>query len=222
MAEELRFQQGIGQRPAIDRHKRAPGPAAQVVQGPGYQFLAGAGLPLDQHGAVAAGDIRQDSENLLHQGGLGNDVAQPVLPVNFPAQVLHQAQVPKGLHPADDLALLVFEQRGADGDGDLFAVGSQDGDGLADHLLAGFQGMFQDAGGFADIGPEDLAARAAQGLGGRNAGDLLGGPVEEGDAPVEVNGEDPVSNAVQDSRGLGGQDRWSRGVTQARAAGGRL
>jgi hypothetical protein len=78
--------------------------------------------------------------------------------------------------------------------------------------------MLQNAGGFTDIGPEDLAARAAQGLGGRNAGDLLGGPVKEGDAPVEVNGEDPVNNAVQDSRGLGRQDRWSRGVTQARAA----
>jgi hypothetical protein len=36
------------------------------MQSPGYQFLAGAGLPLDQYGAVAAGDIRQKGENLLH------------------------------------------------------------------------------------------------------------------------------------------------------------
>ena len=86
----------------------------------------------------------------------------------------------------------------------------QDGDGLADHLFAGFQGVVQDAGGFADVGPEDLAARPAQGLIGRNAGDFFRGPVEEGNSPVEVNGEDAVSDAVKNSGGLGGKDRLSQ------------
>ena len=130
--------------------------------------------------------------------------------MDLPAQVLHQAQVPKSLDAADNLAALVFEQSGADGDGNLFAIGSKDGDGLADHLFAGFQGVVQDAGGFTDVGPEDLAARAAQGLIGRNPGDFFRGPVEEGNSPFEVNSENPVSDAVKNSGGLGRKDRLSQ------------
>ena len=136
--------------------------------------------------------------------GLGNDIAEAVLAVDFPAQVLHQAQVSKGLDPADELPRLVLEQGGADRDGNFLAVGFKDGDGLADYRLAGFQGLFQDAAGFADVGPEHLTARAAQGFGGWNAGDVLCGPVEEGDPPVMVNGEDAIRATVQDGGGFGG------------------
>jgi hypothetical protein len=143
------------------------------------------------------------------------------LPADFPAQVLHQAQVPEGLDPADNLPRLIFEQRRANGDGDLFAIGPQDSDRLADHRFARIHGLFQDAGGFTDIGPEDLAARPAQGLRRCNAGNLFGGPVEASDPPVEIHREDAVDDAIQDDGGLAGQDRLNRSQPrplEARAA----
>ena len=44
MAEQLAFDQRLGQRAAIDRHKRHLGPRALLVNGAGDQLLAGAGL----------------------------------------------------------------------------------------------------------------------------------------------------------------------------------
>jgi len=146
VAEKLGFQEGVGKGAAVDRHKGALGPPTQAMEGPGHQFLAGAAFPFDEHGAVGAGHLGQEGENFLHPGRLGNDVPQAIAALDFFAQFLHQAQVPKGLHPADDLAGIVFEQRGADADGDLLAVGPEDGNGLIYHRTPRIQRVPQNAG----------------------------------------------------------------------------
>jgi hypothetical protein len=58
-------------------------------------------------------------------------------------------------------------------------------------------------GRFTDIGPEDFAARLAQGFGSRDTGDPLGRLVEKCHPPVQVHRENAVGYAVQDDFGLG-------------------
>ncbi|MNG14749.1 hypothetical protein D3C84_985280 [compost metagenome] len=48
MAEQLTFHQGFGKRAAVHRHEGLASAAAQIVDMPGDQFLAGAGLANDQ------------------------------------------------------------------------------------------------------------------------------------------------------------------------------
>src|SRR5215472_4396069 len=59
MSEEFIFQEGIRERAAVDRHKRLRGPSAEVVNSPGYQFLARASLARDQGRRAALGYRRQ-------------------------------------------------------------------------------------------------------------------------------------------------------------------
>ena len=66
VAEQLGVQQGLGQRPAVDDHERPLGARRGIVQRPGDQLLAGAGLALDQHRRLAGGDLGQAGEQLAH------------------------------------------------------------------------------------------------------------------------------------------------------------
>ena len=50
----------------------------------------------------------------------------------------------------------------------------------------------------ADVGPEHVAARAADGLVSRDAGDPLGRPVEGGDPPVAVDREHALVDGIED------------------------
>ena len=49
VTEQLRLDQVLGQRGAVEVHERAAGPRAAEVQGPGREVLPGPGLSLDQH-----------------------------------------------------------------------------------------------------------------------------------------------------------------------------
>ena len=66
--EQLRLQQRLGDRPAVDRHERAVAPAALRVERAGEQFLAGSALALDEDRGVGPGDARHDVEDLAHLG----------------------------------------------------------------------------------------------------------------------------------------------------------
>ena len=46
-----------GQGGTVDGHQETIAPRAELVDGPGDQFLAGARFAEDQHGAVGAGDL---------------------------------------------------------------------------------------------------------------------------------------------------------------------
>ena len=74
-AEELAFEQGFGQRGAVERHERAARPRAGVVDGLGHQFLAGAAFAGDQHVHQAVADTLHQADHLLNPGsGADNSV----------------------------------------------------------------------------------------------------------------------------------------------------
>ena len=54
VAEQLALQQRLGNGRAIDGDERLVGAVAVLVDGAGDQFLAGAGLAADEHGAGLA------------------------------------------------------------------------------------------------------------------------------------------------------------------------
>ena len=64
-AEQLAFQQRLRQRRAVQRHERAAGARAGVVDRLGHQFLAGAALAGDQHAHQAVADALHQPHHLL-------------------------------------------------------------------------------------------------------------------------------------------------------------
>ena len=79
VAEQLAFQQRLGDGGAVDGQERLVGPAAVVVQGPGHQFLAGAALAQDQHVDVLRGDPADGLAHLLHDRAAADDAVAAVL-----------------------------------------------------------------------------------------------------------------------------------------------
>ena len=79
VAEQLAFQQRLGQRRAGDRDEGFGGAVAGVVDRARHQLLARAALALDEHGAAQAGNLARQLEDLLHARVLGDDVAKVVL-----------------------------------------------------------------------------------------------------------------------------------------------
>ena len=66
VAEKLAFHQFGRDRAAVDRHKRAGGARAFVVDGACHQFFADARLAGDVHGGLAAGDLGQGGAQFGH------------------------------------------------------------------------------------------------------------------------------------------------------------
>ncbi len=67
VAEQLRLEQRIGQRRAVDRDERPAAPARGVMNEPCDDFLAGPRLAGQQHGRLGAGDPRRLREDVLPQ-----------------------------------------------------------------------------------------------------------------------------------------------------------
>src|SRR5438105_15817724 len=68
VAEQLGLQQGLRDRPAVDRDERLVAPGPVRMDRHGEQLLACAALALDQHCRVSLGDARHDAEDLPHGG----------------------------------------------------------------------------------------------------------------------------------------------------------
>ncbi|MNZ79670.1 hypothetical protein D3C78_982800 [compost metagenome] len=66
MAEQLGFEQGFGNRRAVERNEGFVGARAEVVQAARDLFLAAAGLAADQHVDRQAGEVQHLSAQLLH------------------------------------------------------------------------------------------------------------------------------------------------------------
>ena len=74
VAKQLRLEQLLGQRGAIQRHER-PGPArGRCMDEPRHDFLAGARLAGNQHGGVRRGDLRRLAQHLAPFSGLADDL----------------------------------------------------------------------------------------------------------------------------------------------------
>ena len=68
MSEQLALDQGGRQRGAVDLDQRSPTAGALAVQGLRYEFLAGSGLTLDEHGAVVSRDQFYHLAEFDHRG----------------------------------------------------------------------------------------------------------------------------------------------------------
>ena len=68
VAEELGFDQGLGNGAAGDGDERLLGARAEVVNGAGDQLLAGAAFAGDEHGGIEIGDAADELVNALHAG----------------------------------------------------------------------------------------------------------------------------------------------------------
>ena len=70
VAKELALEQGFTEAGTLQGHQRAAGAPAGLVQCPGRQLLAGAGLAQQQHGGVAGSHSGDQSQHLV-EGGTG-------------------------------------------------------------------------------------------------------------------------------------------------------
>ena len=64
VAEQLAFEQRLGQRRAGDRHERLLRAVAGIVDGARDQLLAGAAFALNQHRAAQAGHLLRQLQNV--------------------------------------------------------------------------------------------------------------------------------------------------------------
>ncbi len=78
VAEQLGLGQRLGNGGGVEGDESLVGTRAVVVDRPRDEFLAGAGLALDQHGAVHRRDQLEALEHLLHRAALADDVVEAV------------------------------------------------------------------------------------------------------------------------------------------------
>ena len=197
VAKQLRLEQGIGQRPAIEGDEFL-GPAfGHFVNGARKQLFSGAAGPFDQHGAITAGDRGKNLKNAPHGRAAANNIRKPVLLLGLPMQFLDHAQIPKALDSTHHLPFGILENGGGYADGNALALGIDHIDHLVHHRPAGGQRLFEGTCAFANAGAEYITATPPDRVLARDAGDLLGGAIEERDAPVGVHGKHPVGYVVE-------------------------
>src|SRR6185369_10557671 len=73
MAEQLGFEKGLGDRPAVQGHKTLSPTRTCVVDGPCGQLLARACLARDKHGTWRGGNRLEYLEHLRHDRGSADD-----------------------------------------------------------------------------------------------------------------------------------------------------
>jgi hypothetical protein len=71
VAEQFRLQQVVRQGAAVLHHEGLVGAAAGVVDGPGQEFLAGAGFAGEQDGHVEAGGPGHQVAHRVHRAAFG-------------------------------------------------------------------------------------------------------------------------------------------------------
>ena len=87
VAEQLRLGERLGNGRRVEGDEPLIRARAVVVDRPRDQFLAGAGLALNQHGAVHRRHELQALEHRLHRGALADDVVEPVPIAQLRAQL---------------------------------------------------------------------------------------------------------------------------------------
>ncbi len=78
VTKELRLQQGLGQRTAVDGHEGSPRPIAGVVDGLGDELLARPRFTPDEHGGARGRDPPHQLHHLGHLGGAREQPGQAV------------------------------------------------------------------------------------------------------------------------------------------------
>ena len=78
MAEELIFEEALGNRTAIDRHKRPSCSATHRVNRFANQLFARTTLPIQADGGICHSDLRHLPQYVLHFGAGGDNVVRIV------------------------------------------------------------------------------------------------------------------------------------------------
>ena len=78
VAEQLRLEELLGERSAVDGDERTGAARAEIVDRARDQLLAGARLAGDQHGGVALGGALDHAEHALHRLGAPDQLAQAI------------------------------------------------------------------------------------------------------------------------------------------------
>ena len=104
VAEQLRFQEALRDRPAIDRLIRLVFSVRIEDDGPGDELLSRPGFPGDQDGARRGGHPLDETKDRFHPLGLGDDVMELGLALDLPAEGHAGLREPHLFgHVADDL-----------------------------------------------------------------------------------------------------------------------
>ncbi len=83
MAEELAFEQRLGQGGAVHFYEGADRPVTVIVYGMRHQLFAGAAFSVNQNGRVAVGREQYSVVNLLHHVVLAYDAIEFVSALEF-------------------------------------------------------------------------------------------------------------------------------------------
>ncbi len=78
MPEKFALEQGFRHRAAVDRDKRFLIAPAQPVDGPGRKFLAGAGIPVEDHMEIRCGRLCDQLVDRLHGRTSSDDLSESV------------------------------------------------------------------------------------------------------------------------------------------------
>ena len=201
--EQLALEEVLVQRRAGDPDERPRGAPRAAVDRLGDALLAGTALPQDHHGGVGVGDQADGLEELRHRRMATDDAAEVGLPANGRAPVAARleaflADLGEALQRPGELALGVVQGYRVLHDEQETAVLRAERAGLRGSPLLGQPAPERTHSARAT--PDGVAGQdgavPAQGLLRRPAGDALGGPVPEGHAAVEVDGEQGVGKRV--------------------------
>ncbi|OPZ59375.1 MAG: hypothetical protein BWY87_01038 [Deltaproteobacteria bacterium ADurb.Bin510] len=141
VAEQLAFEQALGQSRAVDRHEGLRRTFAAVVQGLGHQLLAGAALAGNQGRGLGIAQILDQLEDALHAAAAADDVvvvmplAELALETREPRDVAHHQ------HAAQKGAGAVLERGGPQHHHPLVLAYRAVLKALLQHGLAGLEGL---------------------------------------------------------------------------------
>ena len=88
VAEKLGLQKLRGEGGAVHDDELLPGAGREVVQGVGHEFLAGAGLALDEDGGAGRGHLGHEFADLLHRRRLADEAGESLAGAAFLAEGL--------------------------------------------------------------------------------------------------------------------------------------
>src|SRR6185503_11811896 len=77
VAEQLRLEQALRERAAVERQERPLGARGQLVDVAGDDFFAGPRLPLNEHGALRGRDLLGKPHHVVEEFGLAQRLDLP-------------------------------------------------------------------------------------------------------------------------------------------------
>jgi hypothetical protein len=187
ITEKLRFQKTFGQGCAIESNKWPILAGAELMNGPGNQFLARAGRPFDDNGTVTFGNVRQERDDFIDPGMPADDVVRRETPLGTAPQGLQFGDIPKRLNGADDGTGLVFQDGRAQADRFGLTALSNDARRLVDLRFRAFQSVIDRTVSFADIGAENVKTVLTDGFFRFESRDGFGSLVEGDNAFVSFH-----------------------------------